>query len=477
MYAPPPGIYAGGTVARSCSLVRAPWLPMAWLLLFFVSELKWTKRSAAAAAQGIPSLDNLVELACFLSIGALSLVAVLRLGRRRRRSLGVPLLLGFGLLSLCSVLWSRISLFSAVRGAQILAIGLLALASRELWLRGRRDLETDWRFIWGGFAVVVFGLAVSAWLRPSPEFETFAWHGMHRGTAGHYLALLVLVVFCAATRSRGSAGLRAWVWSIPLAVSILFLSLNVTRSSIAAGFASLILVFATADRRRWIGRSCLVVVAAAVAGLLLLEHADPIARYLLRGQTQEEFSTLTGRAKLWEFSLSIIEQQPILGHGYGAARVLLPRGFAWAGHAHNLWVEASLGLGLVGFTLISAWLTWIWWVVISLRRRESSLVSALSLGVATQVVLAGVAAPSVVAPGLSLCAAALVTAALSVRRESWLRGSAAAIAREPAGPLRRSARVPQRSDGDHPRGRTSRPLRRASATRPTPRPPERRSRA
>jgi O-antigen ligase len=462
--------------ARSAGLVRAPWLPLAWLLLFFVSELKWTKRSATEAAQGVPSLDNLIELGCFLAIGAAALATVLRLGRRRRRSMGVRLLLCFGSLALCSALWSRIPLFSAVRAAQILAIGLLALASRELWLRGRRDLETDWRLIWAGFTAVVLALAASAWIRPSPEFETFAWQGMHRGTAGHYLALLVIVMFCAATHARG-AGSRTWVRVVLLAVAILFLLLNVTRSSIAAGLASLLLVFATADRQRWIGRSCLVVMTAALVGPLLLDSVDAIATYLLRGQTLEEFSSLTGRAKLWAFSRSLIEQQPLLGHGYGAGRVLLPRGFAWAGHAHNLWIEAALGLGLVGCTVVSSWLAWIWWGAVSQRRRESNLVTGLCLGVATQVVLIGVAAPSVVAPGLPLCAAGLITAVLSVRRESWLRVPARATAPEPAGALRRSVRDQQRSGEDHPPGCMSRSPRRGSATRSTPLPLGRRSRA
>src|SRR5262245_1176947 len=436
-------------VTRGVELVRAPWLPAAWLLLFFVSDFKWTTRSAVAAAQGIPSVDNLIELGCFLGIGAVSSAAVLRLGRKRRRTLGVRLLLGFGFLSISSAFWSRVPLFSVVRGAQVMAIGMLALASRELWLRGRRDLEADWRLIWAGFTVVVFALALSAWIRPAQEFETFAWHGMHRGTAGHFLALLVLVTFCAITRS-GSG--RVWLRTLPFAASVLFLLLNVTRSSIAACLASLVLVFATADRRRWIGRSCLVVMAAPLVGLLLLGNTDPITRYLLRGQSLEEFATLTGRAKLWAFSEHFIEQQPLFGHGYGAGRVLLTSAFAWAGHAHNLWVEATLSLGLIGCVLVSAWLAWIWWVGLSLRRKEASFVTALCLGVATQIVLIGVAAPSVVAPGLPLCAAALVTAALSARREDWLRAPVRAIApRLAAAPLR-SAHDPRRSGGNRPRG-------------------------
>ncbi len=63
---------------------------------------------------------------------------------------------------------------------------------------------------------------------------------------------------------------------------------------------------------------------------------------------------LTGRTYLWQRLLPYIWQNPILGYGFGTAFVEIPnqiRFDSWMIHAHNLFLEVCLQLGLGGLIL------------------------------------------------------------------------------------------------------------------------------
>src|SRR5262245_34078261 len=95
----PPRIWSIPLPRASSRLALAPWLPSAWILLMSCSELKVTHRRVSEAAAGIPSIDNLIEMAIFGTIAVASLITLSRMRRRTRRSMGVPLLLAFGVLA------------------------------------------------------------------------------------------------------------------------------------------------------------------------------------------------------------------------------------------------------------------------------------------------------------------------------------------------------------------------------------------
>jgi O-antigen ligase len=174
--------------------------------------------------------------------------------------------------------------------------------------------------------------------------------------------LLVLAAVAGPALRRGPALL------LPLAAGALGtagLLLSDSRSALAA----LVLAIAVAvlGRRPW---ALLALVLAAACGLLLLAVAPglagTLAEMLARQGGLEEVSTLTGRTEIWAASWRLIEQAPLLGHGFASSRELLPA--AWHdGHgwtttsAHNLWLQAWLGTGAVGLLLVlGAQATWLW---------------------------------------------------------------------------------------------------------------------
>jgi O-antigen ligase len=70
--------------------------------------------------------------------------------------------------------------------------------------------------------------------------------------------------------------------------------------------------------------------------------------FVLRGQSSEQFLTVTGRADLWRGVFTLFLDQPFLGYGYAASRAALLKIMPWAGHAHNSLAESLLDVGLIG---------------------------------------------------------------------------------------------------------------------------------
>ncbi|WP_322821626.1 O-antigen ligase family protein [Chloroflexus sp.] len=66
-------------------------------------------------------------------------------------------------------------------------------------------------------------------------------------------------------------------------------------------------------------------------------------------------SQLSGRTKLWDISQKAGWESPVLGFGYGTAFVEIPTIApldTWMIHAHNLYLELWLQLGIIGFIIV-----------------------------------------------------------------------------------------------------------------------------
>jgi O-antigen ligase len=133
--------------------------------------------------------------------------------------------------------------------------------------------------------------------------------------------------------------------------------------------AALLLALSATAARRWLRPQSRIVFGALLlsAGLAFWIFIAPwaadsidlsrmteseLAVFLLRGQTVDEFATISGRLGLWQAAVPIIMDSPFVGNGYLASRAVLQREVPWASYAHNGAVQSLLDLGVLGAILI-----------------------------------------------------------------------------------------------------------------------------
>ncbi len=95
----------------------------------------------------------------------------------------------------------------------------------------------------------------------------------------------------------------------------------------------------------------LLFVAPAAAALIFLNW-DFLWGIVSRGQVAGSLSTLTGRTVLWEAGWDALWRQPLTGYGFGAGSrfvALRAIGKDYLTHIHNGFLEALLGVGIIGF--------------------------------------------------------------------------------------------------------------------------------
>ena len=93
-----------------------------------------------------------------------------------------------------------------------------------------------------------------------------------------------------------------------------------------------------------------LVVTPAAAAILALNW-DTLWSVLTRGQGMGQIESLSGRLAFWESAIEAWWQQPMTGYGFGAGGrfVALARiGSSQVSHLHNGYLEALVGVGLLG---------------------------------------------------------------------------------------------------------------------------------
>jgi hypothetical protein len=193
----------------------------------------------------------------------------------------------------------------------LLLLGFLGLDGGTEWLRGPDDLYVSYG-----------GNEFEAW-----RFWTAFGHPSH----------ISIVAGIAAIGLAARVSGRQWITHAPLiAWLLLTVMLTVSRTAIAATLVGLCLVAA--------GRRALLPVVGLGCALLFFVlmipgTQDGVTGFLMRGQSPEEFASLTGRHEIYAAAVDQLEGYWLLGNGFRAARVygLGDRDIV---HAHNLILEA-----------------------------------------------------------------------------------------------------------------------------------------
>jgi len=187
-----------------------------------------------------------------------------------------------------------------------------------------------------------------------------AWRGVwnEKNLLGDHMAQAVIFAAAAAVLDRRWRAV--WLATGGLCLALVLLSTSKTSLvTLVMGLAALAFVWLVKRGPLMaIFTSWVAAVGLALAVLVAVFASDAV--FALLGKD----ATLTGRTQIWSAVMRQLQTRPWTGFGYAAvwddksvwapmAWITKDAGFV-AHHAHNSWLEAWLGLGLVGLVLWSA---------------------------------------------------------------------------------------------------------------------------
>jgi O-antigen ligase len=339
------------------------------LVLLLASTLVWRTRGATALA------TNPLDSAAQLRIAMVAAAALLGFfaffspprpeatPRERLTTLPFRLYLAYLAVVIVGIPFSVKPLLTSYRALE-LAVGCIVLlgAYRALGNAAARRIEAT--IYW--FSIALLG---SVWIgrfldparalaRPTDTAVPLKWElqgvypSMAANTVGALGALVAIWSLSRYFNPRRYGG-RRWV--------ALALTLGGVVSIIAAQYRTGYLAFtAGALVIFWLRKRSLFVVLLATAILILAWSPSLIGSaqpYVLRGQTTQEASQLSGRVDFWSAAVPVWERSPVVGRGLWTAsryEVLAPLGFDTTASVHSTWVEALVGTGVLGLGLLLA---------------------------------------------------------------------------------------------------------------------------
>ena len=365
-------VVLGLTLVLSLAAGRENSLAIGFFLVL-LAETKFRNRDAGALLSGQIDAQIGFELALYSVVVLLTAINVVRipLGRLRPGP-NERFLICYALFAVASFLWSPTPGITAVRGMQqLMLLTFLFVAIRVLGPQ---------RFLRSLTMTLVFSVLICAafalifpWAKGPLEFETwhkiprFSWFAVHPITAACEAGAAAVLLL--SEQLYGFALSKKRILMQPLRLFyvpvIAILLATRARGAILAALASALLLIIRPRVSSWMAASAAIalftlVVLVSVAGFDLanplfsavVSEDNPVGEYLLRGQSMDQFLTLSGRTELWQGAYELFLKQPILGHGYVASRSILLGVESWAGEAHNALVESLLDLGLIGTILI-----------------------------------------------------------------------------------------------------------------------------
>lgn len=256
-----------------------------------------------------------------------------------------------------SLLWSAEPDITFQRSVAIIGSGLLGI-----YLASRFTLKQQLHLLALTFGIIVILSGLYALVLPKYGIMGGVHAGAWRGIYTHKNTLGKMMVPSAATfflLLRSDRRLRHWA-VLGLASSIALILLSTSKTALI-NLLVMILVILTTQILRLHYKVMVVILMGIVvsigSGILwVATNAEDILLSLGKD------ATLTGRTDIWQFSLSKIQERPLLGYGYQAfwqgwgseaQDAWLREGWR-VPHAHNGFLDLSLELGLIGLSCFLA---------------------------------------------------------------------------------------------------------------------------
>jgi exopolysaccharide production protein ExoQ len=198
---------------------------------------------------------------------------------------------------------------------------------------------------------LIFGIAFPR-IAISPDGE---WQGvfLHKNALGYMMCLgFLCFLFLTICERR-----RRWLSIVMAIICLLLVILSKSAGALAVTALMLLMIaplrmVIKMPHHKFVAVMTALLSAGAVVGIAILRHPAPIFELLGKDQT------LTGRMQLWHYVKLEILARPVLGFGYSAfwgtgeadrIRALV----GWnPPTAHNGFLDAALGLGIIGLAIL-----------------------------------------------------------------------------------------------------------------------------
>jgi putative inorganic carbon (hco3(-)) transporter len=251
-----------------------------------------------------------------------------------------------------------IALLSSYRRAYERGIALFGLAGLAIW--GVGMLGVGWSAKIAPLAAIAARLP-----RLAADLPGVAESGINANQyAGALTPFLPLAAAVAWSGWRGRSAWRMILGATALLALAATLVLAQSRSAWLGGLAGLAafgILAGLASPRRWVRRAAVLLPAAVLlAGLLGLLIAGPgcVQQALIASDISRVVGAigLSGRGEIWQRAFYALEDFPFTGVGLGAFRRVIHLLYPLysvgpdvdIGHAHNIFLQVGLDLGLIG---------------------------------------------------------------------------------------------------------------------------------
>jgi len=297
--------------------------------------------SASLASTNIPVIDVVASLVRWLSL--LLLLGAGVLSKAITISWGLLLFWGYVLGGLISMFWARSIAWQLQRG--LLLVVAFAAISVAHGTRSYRTHRATLELI--AIAGVVFALLNAASL-PGQLTDPSRFTGFAKTAPALAVVLggLLPFVFWGVGSARSTL-VRA-IMCLGFVSGTVALMFSGQRAGTVAGFVGLIpLLLATKPNRKNLAGAALLAIVLLAAGIFLAGNASEEKLDFLLSRYRFD-AGLSNRDVIWRAALDEISQNPVLGHGIGAAEWVISSSF------HSTYLEIWFNAGLLGLVLFMA---------------------------------------------------------------------------------------------------------------------------
>lgn len=324
------------------------------------------------APQNPSDFLNVVRAALpFVALPAAGLVLIHR--RKLRLPKGAPsrLLFAYGCFSTLAALFSPQPLWALYWSIAFLATILVAwtfVNQKNPLDSARQLLRVSWVATFVVAAIIGYqarGVVFSSATNAYSVLSTL--NGLSRASGvARWAAIPGLVCLVRAYYSRGFSRIVFYLGTAAVCFFIIYRMQS--RGAVFGSAAALMFALLISSKMR---RYALPFAMLAFIVIVTLESpemlSDRIITYLMRGQSQQQFLSMTGRTRAYRHSIEAIEDAPVFGRGQWADRLIIGE------HSHNSFLQALLNGGLLGgIPYFGSWITG-WLLFYKLQKRNARL--------------------------------------------------------------------------------------------------------